>query len=118
MHVLHIDVALTAHIPPLPPPHTHTNSPPTHTAFHHRDPGIVGLIADSACTSWGECDDRVLYYGVIVDGFHTHPTALRMAHATHPAGCVVVTDAMAGMGLPPGEHSLAQHRVQIDDDGR
>eukprot|EP00038_Savillea_parva_P017549 m.20746 g.20746 ORF g.20746 m.20746 type:complete len:466 (+) comp3823_c0_seq1:220-1617(+) len=82
------------------------------SAFHHRDPGIVGLIADEEVCAL----DRTLFYGVIVDGFHTHPTAVRMAHATHPEGCVLVTDAMAGMGLPPGEHGLGSLRVNISEE--
>jgi N-acetylglucosamine-6-phosphate deacetylase len=56
------------------------------SAFHHRDPGLVGLLAS---------DDvyrgvRQLYYGLIVDGFHTHAAALRIAHAAHPKGCFIV----------------------------
>lgn len=55
------------------------------TAFHHRDPGIVGLLAGAArhFDATGDCN---LFYGLIVDGFHTHDAALRIAHATHPNG--------------------------------
>lgn len=100
------------------------------SAFHHRDPGIVGLIADPVvtqsvcpfrnafCSKASHLDtlqDRKFYYGVIVDGFHTHPTALRMAFATYAEGCVLVTDSMAGMGLPAGEHRLGSLRVRFEE---
>jgi N-acetylglucosamine-6-phosphate deacetylase len=47
-------------------------------AFHHRDPGLAGLL--------GVEKNKSLFYGIIVDGFHTHEAALRIAHASHPNG--------------------------------
>ncbi|TRY97331.1 hypothetical protein DNTS_020615 [Danionella cerebrum] len=76
--------------------------------FHHRDPGIVGLL-----TSDGIPTDRTVYYGMIADGIHTHPAALRLAHRAHPTGLVLVTDAVTAMGLPPGRHSLGQQQIDI-----
>ncbi|KFU95241.1 Putative N-acetylglucosamine-6-phosphate deacetylase, partial [Chaetura pelagica] len=61
--------------------------------FHHRDPGIVGLLTN---------------------GIHTNPAALRIAHRAHPKGLVLVTDAIAGLGLAPGRHTLGQQVVEID----
>ena len=49
--------------------------------FHHRDPGLVGLL-----TSWklpAGCD---VFYGLIADGIHTHPATMRIAHRTSPNG--------------------------------
>ena len=44
------------------------------TVFHHRaDPGIMGAITSK------KLGDNPVYYGLIADGIHTHPTALRMA---------------------------------------
>ncbi|XP_060760273.1 N-acetylglucosamine-6-phosphate deacetylase isoform X2 [Neoarius graeffei] len=76
--------------------------------FHHRDPGIVGLLT-SDCVPAG----RMVYYGMIADGIHTHPAALRIAHRAHPAGLVLVTDAVQAMGLPAGRHTLGQQEIHI-----
>ncbi|KAM9784828.1 N-acetylglucosamine-6-phosphate deacetylase [Syngnathus typhle] len=76
--------------------------------FHHRDPGIVGLLTSEHIPA-----GRSVYYGMIADGIHTHPAALRIAHRAHPKGLVLVTDAIAAMGLPPGRHTLGQQDVEI-----
>ncbi|XP_049600515.1 N-acetylglucosamine-6-phosphate deacetylase [Syngnathus scovelli] len=76
--------------------------------FHHRDPGIVGLLTSEYIPA-----GRSVYYGMIADGIHTHPAALRIAHRAHPKGLVLVTDAIAAMGLPPGRHTLGQQDVEI-----
>ncbi|XP_068193680.1 N-acetylglucosamine-6-phosphate deacetylase [Antennarius striatus] len=76
--------------------------------FHHRDPGIVGLL-----TSDQVPDGRRVYYGMIADGIHTNPAALRIAHRSHPSGLVLVTDAITAMGLPPGRHTLGQQVIEI-----
>ncbi|XP_009322518.1 PREDICTED: putative N-acetylglucosamine-6-phosphate deacetylase [Pygoscelis adeliae] len=57
---------------------------------------------------------RPWFYGMISDGIHTNPAALRIAHRAHPKGLVLVTDAIAGMGLAPGRHTLGQQVVEID----
>uniref|UniRef100_A0A665TDD0 N-acetylglucosamine-6-phosphate deacetylase n=1 Tax=Echeneis naucrates TaxID=173247 RepID=A0A665TDD0_ECHNA len=76
--------------------------------FHHRDPGIVGLLTSDQIP-----DGRMVYYGMIADGIHTNPAALRIAHRAHPSGLVLVTDAIAAMGLPPGRHTLGQQVIEI-----
>uniref|UniRef100_H0YYH0 N-acetylglucosamine-6-phosphate deacetylase n=1 Tax=Taeniopygia guttata TaxID=59729 RepID=H0YYH0_TAEGU len=77
--------------------------------FHHRDPGIVGLLTSDKIPA-----GRRVFYGMISDGIHTNPAALRIAHRAHPKGLVLVTDAIAGMGLAPGRHTLGQQVVEID----
>ncbi|KAF8590850.1 carbohydrate esterase family 9 protein [Ramaria rubella] len=34
------------------------------------------------------------FYGIIVDGCHSHPHSVRLAYTAHPDGCILVTDAM------------------------
>jgi len=52
--------------------------------IHHRDPGIIGLL--------GADDDRRPYFGLIVDGHHSHPNTVRIAYRAAPEKCVLVTD--------------------------
>ncbi|XP_053131692.1 N-acetylglucosamine-6-phosphate deacetylase isoform X2 [Hemicordylus capensis] len=77
--------------------------------FHHRDPGIVGLLTSDQIPP-----GRRVFYGMISDGIHTNPAALRIAHCAHPKGLVLVTDAIAAMGLAPGRHTLGQQVVEMD----
>lgn len=76
--------------------------------FHHRDPGIVGLLTSDQIPA-----GRNVFYGMIADGIHTNPAALRIAHRAHPSGLVLVTDAITAMGLPPGRHTLGQQEIEI-----
>ncbi|KAF8891794.1 Metallo-dependent hydrolase [Infundibulicybe gibba] len=34
------------------------------------------------------------FYGIIVDGIHSHPNSVRLAYTAHPEGCILITDAM------------------------
>ena len=62
-----------------------------------REPGVVGAALED-CTSW--C-------GIIVDGHHVHPAALRVALAAKPRGKVfLVTDAMPPVGSDDAQFTL------------
>lgn len=57
--------------------------------FHHREPGLLGAALD---------DPRVRV-GLIVDGVHVHPAAVRLVWNVKPPKLVaLVTDAMAAVG--------------------
>ncbi len=74
--------------------------------FHHRDPGATGAAL---------IDDRVIAL-MIADGVHTHPAALKLAiRAKGIDGLGLVTDAIAGTGLPPGPSRLAGRAVTVDN---
>ncbi|XP_061256880.1 N-acetylglucosamine-6-phosphate deacetylase isoform X1 [Bos mutus] len=77
--------------------------------FHHRDPGIVGLLTSDRLPA-----GRRIFYGMIADGIHTNPAALRIAHRAHPKGLVLVTDAVPALGLGNGRHTLGQQEVEVD----
>ncbi|KAF9464983.1 Metallo-dependent hydrolase [Collybia nuda] len=34
------------------------------------------------------------FYGIIVDGIHSHPNSVRLAYSAYPEGCILITDAM------------------------
>lgn len=76
--------------------------------FHHRDPGLVGLL-----TSKKLPDEKNIFYGIIADGIHTHPAALRIAYKTNFKGLTLVTDAMSAMGLEAGIHFIGENKVEI-----
>ena len=44
------------------------------------------------------------FYGLIADGIHTHPAALRLAYRTNFQSLCLVTDSMGAMGLKDGEY--------------
>ncbi|XP_004927838.1 N-acetylglucosamine-6-phosphate deacetylase [Bombyx mori] len=75
--------------------------------FHHRDPGLVGLLASTM--------KKQVYYGIIADGIHTHPAALRIANRTNPEGLVLVSDAVPAQGLPDGNHRIGPQIVTVED---
>lgn len=78
--------------------------------FHHRDPGLVGLLTSDAVPH-----GHTVFYGIISDGIHTHPAALRIAHRTNADGLVLVTDAISALGLQEGTHHVGQMDVEVKD---
>jgi N-acetylglucosamine-6-phosphate deacetylase len=59
------------------------------SALTSREPGAVGAALE----------DKASWCGVIIDGHHVHPAALRIALAAKPAGKIfLVTDAMPPVG--------------------
>ena len=82
--------------------------------LHHREPGLVGAALEN---------DSVLT-GLIADGIHVSPALVRLVYRAKIFGLSLVTDAMAGMGQPPGHYDLAGQNVIVDansarlDDGK
>ncbi|XP_022829712.1 N-acetylglucosamine-6-phosphate deacetylase [Spodoptera litura] len=74
--------------------------------FHHRDPGLVGLLASTT--------KHQVFYGIISDGIHTHPAALRIASRTNPEGLVLVSDAVAAQGLADGNYRIGPQLVTVE----
>lgn len=75
--------------------------------LHHRNPGIFGVLGIA------ETLPRP-YFGIIADGIHLHPTAVKIAFNAHPEGFILVTDSMHLVGLPDGVYSWANG----DEDSR
>lgn len=55
----------------------------------------------------------MVYYGIIADGIHTHPAALRIAYRANKDGLILVTDAISAMGLEDGNHHIGQLQIKI-----
>lgn len=66
----------------------------------HREPGLAGAAMTSG-----------LHCGLIADGHHVHPTAMRVAMAANPEGLYLVTDAMAPAGTDLTEFTLGGRRI-------
>ena len=79
------------------------------TPLHHRQPGLAGWAL-------GSIDQP--FVSLIVDGIHVDPTMVAMAYrALGPQNLVLVSDAVAAMGLPPGCHRLGGRTVVADGTG-
>jgi N-acetylglucosamine-6-phosphate deacetylase len=71
----------------------------------HRKPGLVGAALE---------DERVTI-GLIPDGLHVHPAMCALVHkAVGPDRLAIVTDAVAGLGMPPGTYRLAGRECVVD----
>jgi N-acetylglucosamine-6-phosphate deacetylase len=74
-------------------------------AFTHRDPALPGALLT---------DERVTV-GFIADGIHTHASVIELVwNVLGSARLNLVTDAMAALGMGPGEHMLGEYRVHVD----
>lgn len=83
--------------------HLFNGQPP----LRSRAPGVVGAaLADVRLTA-----------GLIADGHHVAPTAIVVAFAAAPGRIMLVTDATAALGMPPGRHELAGRVTVVAADG-
>jgi N-acetylglucosamine-6-phosphate deacetylase len=74
--------------------------------LHHRDPGLVG----AALT----IDDITI--GLILDGIHTHPVLTEMVwRLKGNKRLTLVTDAMAALGMSPGDYVIGDFDVVVDE---
>ena len=76
------------------------------TPLGSREPGVVGAALD----------DPGSWCGIIVDGHHVHPAALRNAIAAKPHGkTLLVTDAMPPVGADSTEYVLNGETIVVKD---
>ncbi len=74
--------------------------------LHHRQPGLPGaLLTDPRPAA-----------GMIVDGIHSHPAIVNLVwQMLGNTRLTLVTDAMAALGMPPGQHILGDFSVIVDE---
>lgn len=73
-------------------------------ALHHREPGLAAAALDSP----------QVVVGLIPDGIHVHPALVRLIwRIAGPERLNLVSDAMAALGMPPGEYQLGDHAVSV-----
>jgi N-acetylglucosamine-6-phosphate deacetylase len=72
--------------------------------LHHREPGVIGpALVDPRLTC-----------GLIADLHHVVAPVCRLAFAAAPGRIVLVTDAVAAAGMPPGKYDLGGQQVSVD----
>ncbi len=75
------------------------------TPLESRAPGMVGAAFDSD-----------LICGIIIDGHHVHPAALRSAYRAKGAdGLMIVTDAMPTVGSHTPHFQIGDTQIQLND---
>jgi N-acetylglucosamine-6-phosphate deacetylase len=68
---------------------------------------------------WGQLGEDRLWASLIADGHHLPPATLRsMLRAKTPDRVVLITDAMAAAGMPPGRFLLGESEVIKAPEGR
>jgi N-acetylglucosamine-6-phosphate deacetylase len=73
----------------------------------HREPGVAGqALADPRLT-----------LGLIADLQHVHPAICRVVLAAAPGRVVLISDATAAAGMPPGRYRLGSVAVEVSDHG-
>jgi N-acetylglucosamine-6-phosphate deacetylase len=72
----------------------------------HRSPGLAAALLSQPGVA----------VGLIADGIHVHPAMVKLAwKAKGPEGLILVTDAMAALGMPPGTYRLGDFDVTVDE---
>ena len=69
--------------------------------LHHRAVGPIGVALT----------DPRLTCGLIADGQHVAPRMIRLALGSAPGRVMLVTDAVAALGLPPGRYRLGDREI-------
>ena len=74
--------------------------------FDHRDPGLLGEVLSN---------DQ-LFAEIICDGLHVDPAVVRIFWKLKgPERAILVTDAMAGAGMPDGPYRLGEMEVRVEN---
>jgi N-acetylglucosamine-6-phosphate deacetylase len=77
------------------------------SGLHHRAPGVAAqALADGRITA-----------GLIADMAHVAPVMCKVVFAAAPGRIVLVTDAAAAAGKPPGRYELGGEPIELPADG-
>ena len=73
--------------------------------IHHRRPGVIGAAAEreDVCAE------------LICDGYHVHPSAVRMAFRLFPGRICLISDALRCCGMPEGSYELGGQEVFLQE---
>lgn len=74
--------------------------------FGHREPGVVGAVADS----------QHVTAELICDGIHIHPSVVRAAFKMLGKNRIIlISDSMRAAGMPDGTYTLGGQAVQVSE---
>ncbi|HOC18175.1 MAG TPA: amidohydrolase family protein [Vicinamibacterales bacterium] len=89
------------------------------TLSTHLGNGCANMLPRHPNFIWEQLAADELAASLIVDGHHLPPATVKtMVRAKTPRRVVLVTDAIAAAGQPPGEYQLGALRVRLDETGR
>ncbi|HSD28005.1 MAG TPA: amidohydrolase family protein [Vicinamibacteria bacterium] len=89
------------------------------TLSTHLGNGCPPLLARHPNVIWEQLAEDRLMASFIVDGHHLPPATVRtMVRAKTPARSILVTDAIAAAGMPPGRYTLGGQEVELSAAGR
>ena len=63
--------------------------------LNHREPGVVAAAMDAGAT-----------VELITDGFHIHPSVVRLVHRLFGEKLVLISDSLRCVGMPDGDYEL------------
>ena len=73
--------------------------------IHHRNPGVIGAA----------CEDPGVRAELICDGYHVHPSAVRLAFSMFGAArMILVSDGLRCLGLPDGQYELGGQAIFLE----
>ena len=81
--------------------HLYNAMPP----IHHRKPGVIG--------AGSEREDVIAE--LICDGYHIHPSSIRMAFKLFPERICLISDSLRCCGMPEGKYELGGQDVFLKD---
>ncbi|HXY38790.1 MAG TPA: amidohydrolase family protein [Vicinamibacteria bacterium] len=89
------------------------------TLSTHLGNGCAALLPRHPNVIWEQLGEDRLLASFIVDGHHLPPATVRaMFRAKTPARTILVTDAIAAAGMPPGRYVLGGETVELEPSGR
>jgi N-acetylglucosamine-6-phosphate deacetylase len=89
------------------------------TLSTHLGNGCAGTLPRHPNLLWDQLGEDRLLASLIVDGHHLPEATVRsMVRAKTPARTILVTDATAAAGMPPGRYTIGGQQVELDASGR
>ena len=84
--------------------HLYNAMPP----IHHRKPGVIGAGSErDGCGA----EDRGVIAELICDGYHVHPSSVRMAFKLFPGRICLISDSLRCCGMQEGKYELGGQDV-------